>query len=326
MFKIFKKFILLGFIISGLNLLLFGVTTVLFPSRSILPEFDDFLRQTNNRSVKYLFIGSSRTYTSMNFEAMNHHLFLPKEQLKILGVSSVSFPQLYFITKKILEDSTPKQHIFVELSNRNESFDYHPKFLLEEPYKLLKNKFSLFYLFTNFGKRLETVFNWPAKIRSNSFNWNSSGYHTMEEIAKRDSHVKGRNLEMLRSSIMELDKYNPLKLKCQKTYEDKTKELNIYVSLLLQMAKKKKVDLVFFPPNRLNEQEYNTILPVFLKIPNNNKVNPNQSPKFKPLMSREYLWDSGHLNQKGSKIYANIVGEIIIKRDSLIQKTLINNF
>ena len=146
MLKILKKFILLGFIISGLNLLFVGITTVLFPSRSIQPELNDFLRQTDNHSVKYLFIGSSRTYTSMNFETMNLHLLLPKEQLKILGIPSISFPQLYFITKKILETANPNQHIFVELSNRNNSFEYHPKFLLEEPYTLLKNKFSHLYL------------------------------------------------------------------------------------------------------------------------------------------------------------------------------------
>lgn len=325
MLKVLKRFILLGFIIFTLNLILFGIATVLFPLRSILPEFDDFLSQNNNQSVNYLFIGSSRTYTAMNLEVINNYLSLPEEQLKVLGISSVSFPQLYFITKKILEDSGPEQHIFVELSNRNESFDYHPKFLLEEPYTVLKDNFDFLYLLKNFSKRIETGFTWFAKIRINSFNWNPSGFYPMEEIAKREISIKERNVEMLRSSIKELDKYNPLKLKCQKMNLDETRELDIYVSLLLQIAKKKKVDLVFFPPNRFSQQEYDTILPVLMKIPNENKINPNQNPRFKALMNKEYLWDRGHLNQKGSKIYANIVGEIIVKRDSLIQKALMNN-
>ena len=102
MLKVLKKFISLGFIIFTLNLILFGIATVLFPLRSILPEFDGFLSQNNNQSVNYLFIGSSRTYTAMNLEVINNCLSLPEEQLKILGISSVSFPQLYFITKKIL--------------------------------------------------------------------------------------------------------------------------------------------------------------------------------------------------------------------------------
>lgn len=320
MLKILKKFIALGFILVGLNLLFFSFTKVLFPSRSLQPELDDFISQPNNQSVKYLFVGSSRTYTSMNLEAMSLHLLLPKEQLKILGISGISFPKLYFIAKYIIENATTRQHIFVELSDRNEFFEYHPKFLLDEPYVLLKDKLGFLYLLKNFGKRLETMFNWPSRISRNPFDWNSSGFYTMEEIATREPSFKERNIEMLRTTSTELDKYNPLKLKSLKTYKDETEELNIYVALLLKLAKKKQVDLIFFPPNRLNIQEYDTILPVFLKIPNENKINPNQSPKFSALMSKEYLWDKGHLNQKGSKIYANIVGEIIAKRNPLIQK------
>jgi hypothetical protein len=297
---------------------------MLFPSRSILPEFDDFLSQNKNQSINYLFIGSSRTYTAMSLSTINSHLFLPKEQLRVLGISGVSFPQLYFITQKILENAKPKQHVFVELSSRNESFAYHPKFLLEEPYYLLKNNVNIIYLLNNFSKRFETVFNWFTKVRINSYNWNPSGFYTMEEIAERESNMKERNVEMLRSSINELDQYNPLKLTCQKTYINETKELNMYVFLLLEMAREKEVDLVFFPPNRLGEQEYDTILPVLQKIPNENKINPNLYPKFRPLMSKKYLWDKGHLNQKGSKIYANIVGEIIAKRDWARVKTLKN--
>ena len=319
MLKILKKFIVLGFIIAGLNLLFFSFTKVLFPSRSLQPELDDFISQPNKQSVKYLFVGSSRTYTSMNLEAMSIHLLLPKEQLKILGISSVSFPQLYFILNYIIENANTKQHIFVELSDRNEIFKYHPKFLLDEPYILLKDKLSFLYLFKNFGKRLEFVFNWPS-INRNGFDRNSSGFYTMEEIATLEPSLKNRNIEMFRSTSTELDKYNPLKLKSLKNYEEETKELSVYVALLLKMAKKKQVDLVFFPPNRLNQQEYDTILPVFLKIPNENKINPNLSPKFSVLMSKEYLWDKRHLNQKGSRIYANIVGEIIAKRNPLIKK------
>ena len=132
--KILKKIVVLGFVIFTLNLLFFGIATVLLPSRSILPEFVEFISQHKNQSINYLFIGSSRTYTAMNLETINSHLLLPPEQLKILGISSVSFPSLYFITKKIIEKAKPNQHIFVELSSRNESFEYHPKFLLEEPY------------------------------------------------------------------------------------------------------------------------------------------------------------------------------------------------
>ncbi len=320
MLKIIKKFLILSFIIVGLNLLFFSFTKVLFPSKSLQPELDNFISQPNKQSVKYLFVGSSRTYTSMNPDAMSFHLLLPKEKIKILGISSVSFPKLYFILKYIIESANTKQHIFVELSDMNEFFEYHPKFLLDEPYILLKNKLSFLYLLKNFSKRLEFVFNWPSRIRRSPFDWNSSGFYTMEEIATREPSLKVRNKEMLRSTLTELDKYNPLKLNSPKTYEEDTEELSIYVALLIKMAKKKQVDLVFFPPNRLKQQEYDTILPVFLKIPNENKINPNQSPKFSVLMSKEYLWDKGHLNQKGSRIYANIVGEIIAKRNLSIQK------
>ena len=325
MLKILKKIIVLGFILFTLNLLFFGIVKVLFPLRSILPEFVEFVGQDKNQSINYLFIGSSRTYTAMNLETINSHLSLPPEQLKILGISSVSFPSLYFITKEIIEKAKPNQHIFVELSSRNESFEYHPKFLLEEPYTLQKYNFSVSYLLKNFSKRLETGFNWFAKLRPNSFDWNPSGFYSMEEIAERELSMKERNLEMLRSSIKELDQYNPLKMKHQKTYINETKELNIYVSLLLEMARKKQIDLVFYPPNRLSEQEYDTILPVFLQIPNENKINPNQNPKFKALMNKAYLWDRGHLNRKGAKIYARIVGEIIAKRDSIRAKKVQNN-
>nr|WP_299419586.1 hypothetical protein [uncultured Emticicia sp.] len=320
MLKIIKKFLILGFIIVGLNLLFLCFTKVLFPSKSLQPELDNFISQPNKQSVKYLFVGSSRTYTSMNPDAMSFHLLLPKEKIKILGISSVSFPKLYFILKYIIESANTKQHIFVELSDRNDFFEYHPKFLLDEPYILLKVKLSFLYLLKNFSKRLEFVFNWPSRIRRNPFNWNSSGFYTMEEIATREPSFKDRNKEMLSSTLTELDKYNPLKLNSLKTYEEDTEELSIYVALLIKMAKKKQVDLVFFPPNRLKQQEYDTILPVFLKIPNENKINPNQSPKFSVIMSKDYLWDKGHLNQKGSRIYANIVGEIIAKRNLSIQK------
>jgi hypothetical protein len=328
MLKIIKKFLILGFIIVGLNLLFLSFTKVLFPSKSLQPELDDFINQPNKQSVKYLFVGSSRTFTSMNPEAMSFHLLLPKEKIKILGIPSVSFPKLFFILKYIIESANTKQHIFVELSDMNEFFEYHPKFLLDEPYILLKDKLSFLYLLKNFSKRLEFVFNWPSRIRRNGFDWNSSGFYTMEEIATREPRelsYKNRNIEMLRSTLTELDKYNPLKLNSLKTYEEETEELSIYVALLIKMAKKKQVDLVFFPPNRLNQQEYDTILRVFLKIQNENKINPNKSPKFSVLMSKEYLWDKGHLNQKGSRIYANIVGEIIAKRNRLIQKKK-NNF
>ena len=320
MLKILKKVIVLGFVIFILNLLFFGIAKVLFPSRSIMPEFVEFTSQTKNQSINYLFIGSSRTYTAMHLETINSHLLLPPEQLRILGISSISFPSLYFITKEIIEKTKPKQHIFVELGSINESFEYHPAFLLEEPYNLMKNNFSTSYLLKNFSKRFETGFNWFAKLRPISFHWNPSGFYSMEEIAERDSSMKERNIEMLRSSMKELDRYNPLKLKHQKTYTNETKELNIYVSLLLETARKKQVDLVFFVPNRLSEQEYDTILPVFSQIPNENKINPNQNPKFKALMSKAYLWDRGHLNEKGAKIYAGIVGEVIAKRDSMRAK------
>ena len=322
MLKILKKIIVLGFVIFTLNLLFFGITKILFPSRSIIPEFVEFVSQNRNQSINYLFIGSSRTYTAMNLETINSHLFLPPEQLKILGISGVSFPPLYFITKKIIEKAKPNQHIFVELSSINEYFEYHPKFLLEEPYTLQQDNFSVSYLLKNFSKRFETGFNWFAKIKTISFYWNPSGFYAMEGIAERELSMKERNVEMLRSSMKELDHYNPLKLKHQKAYINETKELNIYVSLLLEMARKKQIDLVFFPPNRLSEQEYDTILPVFLQIPNENRINPNQNPKFRVLMSKVYLWDRGHFNEKGAKIYAGIVGEIIAKRDSISVKKI----
>ena len=320
MLKIIKKIIVLGFVIFTLNLLFFGIVTALFPSRSVLSEFVEFVSQNKNQSISYLFIGSSRTFTAMNLDTINSHLFLPPGQLKVLGISGVSFPSLYFITKKVIEKAKPNQHIFVELSSINESFEYHPKFILEEPYTLQQDNFSVSYLLKNFSKRLETGFNWVAKIRPNSLYWNPSGFYAMEEIAERESSMKERNVEMLRSSMKELDQYNPLKLRHQKTYINETKELNIYVSLLLEMARKKQVDLIFFPPNRLSEQEYDTILPVFSQIPNENKINPNQNPKFEALMSKVYLWDRGHFNEKGAKIYAGIVGEIIAKRDSIRAK------
>ena len=322
MLKILKKIIVLGFVLFTVNLLLFGLAKVLFPSRSILPGFVEFVSQHKNQSIDYLFIGSSRTYTAMNLETINSHLSLAPEQLKILGISGISFPPLYFITKKVIEQTKPNQHIFVELSSINEYFEYHPKFLLEEPYTLQKENFSVSYLLKNFSKRFETGFNWFAKIKTISFYWNPSGFYSMEEIAERALGMKEGNIEMLRSSMKELDQYNPLKLKHQKKYINETKELNIYVSLLLEMARKKQIDLVFYPPNRLSEQEYDTILPVFLQIPNENKINPNQNPKFKALMGKAYLWDRGHFNEKGAKIYAGIVGEIIAKRDSISVKKI----
>lgn len=284
-------------------LFIIGVKIVI---NSKINPANELKKQINfaNKSSKIYFIGTSRVRKSINTNQLKKSFRL--NEIYNLGLASSSFLYNYLLAKKLIEISPPQSTIFIELCTSQPTPPSFYKYFYTDTdcINLLKLHFTLS---DNFEK-LDNILFYFLSIKETIrvlFDLNLApkpgiGYDSDSKVFIGSNKTMITFQEILKAN----HELNSIQLKYLHIIEG-----------LISDGKRKNINIVFFVPTTFkNVKEKKVVLPIFNKIPSENRWFYT-SLFLSKMRKMSYLSDENHLNKYGAKIYTEELIKIIKAMD-----------
>ncbi len=78
---------------------------------------------------------------------------------------------------------------------------------------------------------------------------------------------------------------------------------------LIALSEKNGIHLIFILHPRLFKYEYPIVMPLYEALPDENKLNLNDTEKYNQFYRAKYTFDALHLNEEGADLYSKALGE-----------------
>lgn len=301
------------------------------------------LLSTLKAPTNTIFIGSSRTYTSLNpayFDSLTRQTHAVN-----FGVSSLFMPYTSDLCEEaITRPESGIRYILFELSlpvTRLDPFHGKP----------LKN--ANFY----WHYELATLFPLTAKTYSVlNVHLNDQMYYLLSPSNRIFLGLKAKLLGLSRRQALGLSLPPSVSQHLSELMPSKPKRVNGYFSSTRQLAKKtaaltatharglkiyqneslpmdpaysfyyeklnalqrlatqKGIKLFFYLPNRMNVEEAKVLPPFFRQLPPNQRLEIPYDTRFDQLFDPRFSKDEGHLNEYGARIYTGLMAEAFCKQ------------
>jgi hypothetical protein len=298
--------------------------------------------EANKNNINTVFLGSSLTYRQVNsqlFDSLNSLDGINTSSYN-LGYDAATLAETYTTIKYVLDNkqenlktivvelSPPRNQLMEHLhSLRRKSFNnvtqaYYSVWLNFGTQTPLAEKLSFFgldlvnFIESEFGfgmlkdaykfKKYEQTYKVPNERNDMSpMLANTDSIEQIEFLGKKYKHPHivfmqtglpdfKNNTEKVRELFLNIDSYKNA---------DRNKGYETLIYKMLAMAKKKKVRLIFLLPPRCMVYDYANVLPVYLSLPQQNKIelaDPNKHPEFYTI---ESSYDMTHLLAPAANVY-----------------------
>ncbi len=337
MIRFFGKFFLFLLILVSIKWLLVYLTDSLNPSTGTLTGKIRLL-STLEAPTNTLFIGSSRTNTSLNpayFDSLTQQTHAVN-----LGVNGLLMPYTADLCEEVLgRPESGIRYILFELSLPNSP---------QDPFqgKLLRN--ALFY----WHYETAILSRWTAETDSVlNVRLNDQVYYvlspamllTFNELFALKEKLSGMVRQALPSkkprrllapmptdngyvrSTRQLTEKSAALLATHahglKIYQDKPLPMDSAYSFyykklnaLQRLATQKGIKLFFYLPNRMNVEEAEVLLSFFHQLAPSQRLGIPYDARFDQLFEPRFSDDERHLNYKGAKVYTSLIAEAFCRQ------------
>jgi len=292
-----------------------------------------YLLQNPNK-YNTLFIGSSRVWKQID-PALFDTLVHSKEATCSfnLGENWMGAPEIYYVLENLInEDKIIPKYIFIELSkiksinysnihtNRTHYWCNKKDYLFAIQTTLSSNfsqaekmynlcTYSIAYLdnILNLGYVTEAlaIKNKNEQLIGNGFDCTSIRTKRDSALAKpflADTSVVQKLAENCAAQFSKFEKDPTLLQKYNKVYMNR-------ISSLVEECKTKGIQLIFCMPPRLDNNQYNELIPLYNQIFENNRIELSDSRKYPQLYIAKNSYNETHLNCTGAEDYTKLLAE-----------------
>jgi hypothetical protein len=284
------------------------------------------------KSVGYngAFIGSSLTGRQIESEVINN--ICSENGLKVynLGAPRTIPPESFLYCLNLIENDDQLKTIFMELvpfdnkiQNAEDlsSKDYYffnvrtLYFYLRHTYYQSKKKFNLNFAYNNIKNSIQYFLYYIGNVNLVAYHslynsesrFNKLAIKFQEEYTEAGSNRKLKekqkiiDIEYLNQSMVgyrkALKRVNKKPDKSQLIYLD-------YINKITTKSSEKGIEVIWILPPCLKFEDFNFILPIYNLLNNKNKINMADPDEYPELYQKDYHYNTGHLNKKGSELYS----------------------
>jgi hypothetical protein len=155
------------------------------------------------------------------------------------------------------------------------------------------------------------------KIKST---FNSNGYYSLQQEVEDKTSNSESILEYYIKFNQNTTSYKRLIHIAKQTDSIDVSKLSVNNSYLnhlhsiINLSKKKGIDVIYILPPKLNLEYYKALLPVVNLLPKSNVIDVSSYKDHTSLYDKDASFDFYHLNNKGSKLFSIEVGEKLLEK------------
>lgn len=255
-----------------------------------------------DKMPKVVFVGSSRVQAGFNPSLLKKHL--PELNFYNMGLLRSSILYNYELTEKLISVLPAKSAVFVELSDLAISPPNHYLYFstYADLYNLMKKQVDLSFKFNDIEKVFFAFVNVRSQFKASVYN----EHLILKEVgfAKKTTAYSDNP-----KGFISINDINQLQLPLTEVQ----KKLYLMLIDLMERAKKHDIKIVYYVALNIPKiSEKKQVLPIFSALPPSNKW-VYSADFLQQITKGKYMYDPGHLNEKGANINSlEVVKKIMI--------------
>lgn len=304
--------------------------------RTIYAKYTDI--SEHDEQFNTIFFGSSRLYRHINSHQLDSLMSNTNYSTYNFAAPGTFNPAVYYVYENFINSNQIKtvNLAFIELQslshysesnctttkasywNNSRYLFFSFKYIYNSQYSRAKKRelYSCYlksYLYSFYDFSL--LINLFRPINMNEVGEN--GYLSLENamyVMSENSELKERWNDFHSDTTELSDRIEAAKVAAASisNYEANRYHLD-YLNSLIEKAKDKGIQLIFILPPRLNESQYDELIPLANALPRNHVIQMFNYSEFSEFYRAEYSFDIGHLNTEGANLFTKFLADEIKK-------------
>jgi hypothetical protein len=335
-----KKFIKRIFVFTLLLIVFFIAKKFFTPyyigDRTIYAKYTDISEQ--DEKFNTFIFGSSRLYRHINSHLLDSLMSNGNYSTYNYAAPGTFNPAAYYLFENFINssESNTVDRVFIELQSLSHysennctttkaSYWNNSKYLLfslnyiyNSQYSRDKKKelYSCYFKSYLFGFYDFSLFlNLFRPINMNEVGDN--GYLSLENamyLMRENSELKERWNDFHSDTTELHDRIEAAKVAAASISNNEVNRYHLdYLNSLIEEAESKGIQLIFILPPRLEESQYDELIPLAHALPQNYVIQMFNYSEFSEFYRADYSFDIGHLNTKGANLFTKFLAEEIKK-------------
>jgi hypothetical protein len=301
----------------------------------------------NQADFNTVFFGSSRIFRHINSSLLDSILVEKKVQSYNFGCQGAFNPESYFLYENLVEELAKNQLKYAVLEIQNFNFSpanakttrgsywntlgnlkYGFDYLLHSSYR---NSDRLSYLsfclesFIHSFLDFEIVKNLIG-LKQENRSIGQNGFYPLDlELRENPTEKLQQRRQKFTSDTIYLIQQREAGNLPMNYYLEETKKMNAghhkKLNQLIQLSKKKGINLFVLLPTKMSEKDYLRLLPVWNELPKEHVINMFGYEKYPDLYLSKYAFDRSHLNSSGAARYTTYVADVMNEKILILENS-----